>query len=252
MQRFLFPLMFLLLPLSLYAETVRIANGEWPPFMSEQYLEYGVASHIVSDAFATQGISVEYEFFPWSRAYQQVRSKQIDASIIWSKTPQRSEEVLFSEPLENLATVLFYREGDTIEWAKPTTLYQKRFGVTKGYFYGNAIELAAKSGLISVSVAKDDLTNLRKLLASRIDVFPVSLDVGMAILQEHFSPEEISRLTYDPNPLKEVGYRVIFQPSEKGERLREIFNKGLKQLKEKGNYEDYWLRSRSGGYLIKH
>ena len=35
------------------SNTIRITNGEWEPYLSEYSYEYGLASHIVSEAFCS-------------------------------------------------------------------------------------------------------------------------------------------------------------------------------------------------------
>lgn len=45
------------------ATTIRITNGEWEPFLSEYSYEYGLYSHIVSEAFKLEDIEVEWGFF---------------------------------------------------------------------------------------------------------------------------------------------------------------------------------------------
>ncbi|HET8903793.1 MAG TPA: hypothetical protein VFN16_07345 [Saccharospirillum sp.] len=63
-------------------ETVRIAVGE----LSENALHYGVAAHIVEEAFQASGMDVEVDFLPWARVLVYVESGQYDASILWVKT----------------------------------------------------------------------------------------------------------------------------------------------------------------------
>ena len=55
-------------PLAVAEETIRITNGEWPPYMSKKLKHYGLASRITTEAFASQGVKVEYGFFPWARS----------------------------------------------------------------------------------------------------------------------------------------------------------------------------------------
>ncbi len=49
------------------AETIRLTNGEWQPYLSKDAPHHGFASHIVTEAFALVGVEVEYGFFPWKR-----------------------------------------------------------------------------------------------------------------------------------------------------------------------------------------
>ena len=46
---------------------VRLANGEWPPYTSLNLPNLGCDSQVVTEAFALEGIGVEYDFFPWAR-----------------------------------------------------------------------------------------------------------------------------------------------------------------------------------------
>ncbi len=50
------------------SKVIRLTNGEWQPYLSEDTPHHGFASHIVTEAFALVGVEVEYGFFPWSRA----------------------------------------------------------------------------------------------------------------------------------------------------------------------------------------
>ena len=67
---------------SLFAkETIRLTNGEWLPYMSANLKYNGVASRIVTEAFALEGIEVVYSFFPWKRAYALVSNGDFDGSL---------------------------------------------------------------------------------------------------------------------------------------------------------------------------
>ncbi len=74
---------------ALYAETtIRITNGEWEPYLSEHCYKYGLASHIVSEAFRLEGINVEWGFFPWKRSYEWAKDGSWDASAVWWPTKE--------------------------------------------------------------------------------------------------------------------------------------------------------------------
>lgn len=44
-------------------EKVRLATGEWPPFISKRLKHHGVVMRIIKESFAVEGITVEYQFF---------------------------------------------------------------------------------------------------------------------------------------------------------------------------------------------
>ena len=45
-------------------QTVVLSSGEWLPFQSQNLKHGGVVAHIVSEAFKTQDIQVELEYYP--------------------------------------------------------------------------------------------------------------------------------------------------------------------------------------------
>lgn len=51
-------------------EVVRITAGEWPPYLGSDLPHFGIAGRIITEAFATQGITVEMTFFPFANRIQ--------------------------------------------------------------------------------------------------------------------------------------------------------------------------------------
>ncbi|WP_163831367.1 type 2 periplasmic-binding domain-containing protein [Spartinivicinus ruber] len=71
-------------------QQVKIANGEWQPYTSNKMKNYGVVTHIVTEAFKVEGINVTYDWLPWKRAYQSVVDGKLDASPGWIQTEQEN------------------------------------------------------------------------------------------------------------------------------------------------------------------
>lgn len=55
-------------------ETITLTNGEWAPYLSESFKYGGFLSRVCSEAFALEGVDVEYEYLPWKRAYESARA----------------------------------------------------------------------------------------------------------------------------------------------------------------------------------
>jgi len=68
---------------SFAGETIRLSNGEFLPYLSEDLKYYGVLSRIVSEAFALEDIEVKYWFFPWGRAIAVAENGAWDGSLGW-------------------------------------------------------------------------------------------------------------------------------------------------------------------------
>ncbi|ETR66216.1 MAG: hypothetical protein OMM_13090 [Candidatus Magnetoglobus multicellularis str. Araruama] len=73
--------------------TIRITNGEWEPYLSEYSYEFGLVSHIITETFKQEGISIEWGFFPWKRSLEVARSGLWDASAAWM--PTKKEKKIF-------------------------------------------------------------------------------------------------------------------------------------------------------------
>ena len=230
--------------------TMRVAIGEWRPFVSKDLQHYGLAARIVTEAFAAEGIDVEYRFYPWKRAYLETLQGDQDATAIWTRTPDRVGEVEFSDPVLTAGKVFFHRQGADFSWQDMTDLAGLRVGATRGYGYGDAFDQAAEAGELSVEYVNSDKQNFEKLIRGRIDVFPMTKAVGYSILNTQFESDEAARVTNHPKPVQEAVFHLLFSKAvDKNDRMRELFNRGLAQLREDGLIEQYVRESQQGEYI---
>lgn len=230
-------------------ETVRLTNGEWPPFLSEKLKHYGVASRIVTESFLSESVKVEYGFFPWARSYNLVKKGRWDGSAVWSYTEDRAKYCYYSDPVLETKWVFFHLKTKPFDWKTVDDLKNLKIGGTLEYDYGKDFEDAEKTDRISVYRTPQDEINFKKLLKARIDIFPIDLDVGYAMLNKLFSKKEAALFTYHPKPVKDVPLHLILSKKvEKNKELVALFNKGLKHLRESGKYDQYLGESRKGDY----
>jgi len=236
------------------AETVRLTNGEWPPFQSEKDLKYhGVFSRIVTEAFALEGINVEYGFFPWKRSIEYAKEGKWDGTFAWAyERPDFKPDFYFSNPFASVPKAIFHLKHKPLNWKTVDDLKGLRIGITAGFTYGEAFDLAVKEGKLTVEEVSLDEQNIRKLLAGRFDAFAMEIDVAMYLMQTILSHEQADLITYHPNILMEAQMSVAFpKKSEKSTRLVETLNRGLQKLKESGKLDQYLEESRQGKYIIR-
>ncbi|WP_165856885.1 substrate-binding periplasmic protein [Marinobacter sp. JSM 1782161] len=220
------------------AETVRLTNGDWPPFLIEEP-PHGLVSQVVERAFALEGVDVEWGFFPWSRSFKLARDGNWDGSAGWSCSPEREINFYFSDPIAPIHYVFFHRADRTFEWDTIHDLKGLRIGLTQDYNYGRALARADAEGLITTDVTTSDRVNFRKLLAGRIDLFPIDIEVGRHMLREQFSEEEARRLTYHPHVLHAAQLHLILSRLVPGNRaLINRFNHGLHHLQASGEMRE--------------
>ena len=231
------------------AQSIRITNGEWPPYMSENLKYYGVTSRIVTEAFALEGIKVEYGFFPWKRSFILAQEGKWDGSAVWSKTKEREMDFYFTLPVIHDTTVFFHRKDYPFDWADYEDLKGLKIGATLEYNYGEQFHDALKKGKITVELVSSDKTNFKKLMGKRIPIFVCNIEVGYSLINQMYDKETASLITSHPRPVKQDTLSLILtKKNPKNRQLVEVFNKGIEKLKQTGKMDQYVEESRRGEY----
>jgi polar amino acid transport system substrate-binding protein len=224
------------------AESVRLTNGEWPPYLGEQLPHYGVASRIVSEAFAHEGIEVQWEFYPWARALHLAEKGQRDGSAVWLYSPEREQSFYISDPVVESGHQFFHRKSRHFDWQTIDDLAGLRICVTIGYDYGQAFQTAEAEGRLQTRRVTSDEVCFRQLLAGRVDLFPIDKVVGYAMLYAHFSNADRAQLSVHHRPLRSDPLHLLLsrKVAENAERIRR-FNLGLTKLRQNGRVAQYLL-----------
>jgi polar amino acid transport system substrate-binding protein len=230
-------------------ESVRLASGEWSPYQSKSLKHFGVASRIVTEAFAKSNLKVKYGYFPWKRSYKYAESGDWDGTFLWFDTPERRKLFYVSNPIIDIKYVFFHLKSYSFDWKTVDDLRGIKIGGTLEYNYGESFQKAEKEKKIQVYRVSSDKQNLKKILYGRIQIFPNDLDAGLHILNNNFTPEEVKLFTYHPLPVKAAPHCLLLsKKNRKNKELLELFNKGLKVLKDTGKFDQYLAESRQGKY----
>lgn len=226
-------------------DLIRITNGEWPPYLSENLPCRGVASRIVTEAFALEGVTVEYGFFPWKRSLILAERGEWDGAAVWFRSPEREEAFYVSDPVIQSSYVFFHLKNVVFDWRTVDDLRDIKIGATAEYNYGEDFETAEKEGRIAVDRCASDELNFAKLLNGRFKIFPLDMEVGYAMLHKQFKPETVSLFTNHPRPLRRDTLHLLLSKKIEGNRQRiEQFNRGLKKLRDSGRIEQFLEESR--------
>lgn len=229
-------LVLLMVP-GLHAQTLNVAVGDWPPYISRDLPFHGLIPHITSEALATQGIQVKFHFMDWQSAYELTRDGRMDASVGWIKNEARQKEVLFSKPVSYSTTTFFHSKKLAFTWDEIADLKRFRIGVVRGYSYGDEFDQAHANGALMVEVFATEELAFAALLAGQIDLLPAEDKVGETLLTQ-FPAAQAQTITMDEHPLKNPSLHWIASMSDpKSEALLERFNQGLAELKASGRYQ---------------
>ena len=170
----------------------------------------------------------------------EVESGKCDFTTDMNVTPERKEQVLFSEPTSYGGIVLAVRSSDlnksNSEYVKLDDLDGKRIGVTTGSIHGGLVENRLPSADILYFSNVADLSAALK--AKQIDAFacPYSTATFMAyeddaliLLDEHLKDSELAFAT---------------NKDEKGKKLNDELSKYVQKLKSDGSLNqihDKWF-----------
>jgi polar amino acid transport system substrate-binding protein len=231
---------------------ITIATGEWTPFSGTELYENGFVLHVIREAFAREGIKVKYEFLPWERAYQAILGKDSTylASAYWYRSSEREQECFYSEPINEEQMVFFFRkEKPLMNWNAYTDLAGYRIGTSLGITYPADFKQSLEQGPLEFEEAKDDISNFKKLLAGRIDLFPTTTIAGYELLRSNFTAAEVEQLDYNTKPLMtSTGHLLFAKNNPEAEKYLQLFNAGLEKLKSDGTYDQMAADLLAGKY----
>lgn len=214
-MRFLIPAAIALLTTSaeLRAETrsLTIATGDYAPFTGRDIAGDGIVNQTVRQIAARAGFDVEFAYMPWKRTLEMTRRGEFDGTSYWYYDAGRESDFFHVGPVIEDEQVFFAIAGsDIADFQTLEELSGLRIGVVTGYTYSPEFWNLAESGVLTVSEAQTDEANLRKLLAGRIDVFPISEIVGRHIIATSFPAEERGEFVVVGDPLiASHGYLLV-------------------------------------------
>jgi len=238
---------FLTVP-SVYAETVRIiAEDDWYPY-SAQFDDgpRGIAVDITRAAFAAEGVDVEFDVMNYDRGMALVREGLAIGCFDAPRTQEIENVFLWhDEPLFS-AEGFFYATSDyTGRINSVDEVAGKKVGLTQGYGYGDVIDL---NTVINKQYSKTDSIIIKKLIAKRLDFI---------VLYEKIADYLIPKLNVQ-GKIKPVGkatyidlYIAFSKGHSEGKKFRDIFSRGLRQIKNDGTYQkiinEWDLKLKGGG-----
>lgn len=218
--------------------TLRLANGNWPPYNSQDLPHAGCDSWVIEEAFSLQGIEIEYEFFPWARSYNLSATGVFDGTLAWDDTPEhREDHYVSAEPTSTQEWVFFYKIDRPFVYNSMSDLAGKIIGITSGYVYSDAIKEMRQNETATFHENSSDEENFRMLLAGRIDVFPMERRVGRYLLSTHFLTDEQTQIGETKNSFSEFKTYLLLSKAIPGNQQMMIkFDEGFQQLVESGRY----------------
>lgn len=238
-------------------ETVSFITNDWVPYMistdngilTKEELEsdhcqdlHGILTCVVAATFALEGIAVEFEFYPQSRAFKMAEEGLHNGAVGWNHNKERENLFYYSDSLMKKERVFFHLKSYQFDWKTLDDLKGLRIGGDFTTNYSEEFMDTEKTGGIIVDRVTQKKLNFRKLVAGRIHVYPMILDAGYKFIEKYLPPQKVRLITHHPRVMHKDTWHLIFtKKKEENIRLVKVFNRGLKKLKKSGKYDKFFL-----------
>lgn len=224
-----------------HAGGITVATGEFPPWTTEKSAHGGFINRVVAEAFSRQGIQVTFAYMPWKRVETETRLGRYHASSFWFVNQASETDFILSDPISLHKEVFFHLKSRPFpRWQSLADLGGLKIGATLGYTYTGDFWRAVKAGKIKVEfVARDEL-NAKKVLAGRLDAFPMEEVSGWALLSDLDTFPRGTRDLFmtEQRPLRTTEGRLRFPKRLPGSAiLAAKFNAGLHEMKKDGTFD---------------
>ncbi|MEM9625045.1 MAG: transporter substrate-binding domain-containing protein [Pseudomonadota bacterium] len=223
------------------ASPLRIAAGEYPPYTSEAMEHYGPINRIVTHASQEAGFEVEFEFLPWKRGLEETRLGRFTASSYWYYSDKRKQDFIHVGPLTEDRIVFMHRKDlDVPSWSSLDDLSGFTIGATNGFTYNEAFWEAAENGTLDVEVAVDDPTNLRKLVAGRLDIIVIEQTLAGHLFNDMLTEQQTENLTFLDRPLQvNPGFLLVSRKIPNADAIASSLQSGLDSIREQGLIDQF-------------
>ncbi len=218
--------------LSSSADEWEIATDQhFPPYVyQDQSGIKGIHLDIIKAVMAQLNEPYSIKAYPWARVITKINKADIDFAFPFVGTPKRFGQYILVGPLQDGRTVFASSITSQIEYDKLEDLIGLTIGVVRGYAYTGEFDNA--DFLIKDMEAKDNINNIKKLVAGRIDLIIGDENV---LAVEAKKLNLLNKLKFLPKALKEVKRYAAFPKSKQDKADR--FSAALNVLKSNGTYQ---------------
>lgn len=225
------------------AESISITTLEWPPYVSKTLPRGGATTAVLQQVFDVLEMQPDVKVLPWKRAIAIAKNDAAAVAYYPGYHCRHVEGFTASDPIGYGPLGFVENTNASITWKNLDDVGEQKLkiGTVLGYANTDEFDEKAGTGWIRVLPAKDDITNLRKLLRQRIDAAVIDkLVLSYLLATESSLASDAELLQFDERPLEEKTLYLCFVDDEPGRALRDKFNQALAQVDVKQIVDDYF------------
>lgn len=207
-------------------------DDEYPPmgFKDESNQIIGFDVDLAKETAKRLGSEVEFKAIDWSSKEAELKSGRID--VLWNGldiTPERQENMLFSDPYMDNRQIIFVRTGDTQGIAAETDLAGKAVGTQAGSTAETYITSKAdlRNSFKEFKTYGDYISAFMDLENGRIDAVVCDEIVGRYYISKH--PEGLQAINnVTVGPVSEFGIAFAKENTALKDQVQNAFNEVIK------------------------
>jgi polar amino acid transport system substrate-binding protein len=216
------------------ATEVNLITAAYPPYYGPNLTNHGPVTEIIVAAYKKVGYRVNIKYVPWARALEIAKSGKADGLYGAWYSAERAQWFVYSNQLLSNEIVLYKRRGTAPQtFTSYSALRSYKIGIVRGYRNPPAFEAAH----LRTDTANTDATNLRKLVAKRIDLILIDRGTATYILT-HELHNYRERLEAVEPPVEVLPMHLVISKKVQDYQIkRDDFNQGLELLSAAGGVE---------------
>ena len=213
---------------------ITMATLDWEPYVGRHMKNQGSIAVIVKEAFKRSGIDLQIQFHQWSRVVGLAKKGLVDGYFPEYYADSITSYARFSDPIPAGPLGFFKLKDAKIEFSTLKSLTGYRIGIVKGYINSKEFDMA---DYLEKHPVKDDLTNLKLLLAHRVDLVVADKFVGFYLANRHL-PDQVADIEFMPRILENKDVYVCVCNTLKSQAyLLNAFNRGLASMRVDGTLD---------------
>jgi len=236
-------LILILMSSTTQAKSLALTSLNWPPYTGSSLKDLGVTSKIVALALYSVGLELNVVIFPWQRAVLTAKSDKNFQGYFPEYYDQAIEkEFFFSDPVGSSPLGFIERKDKPVTWETLDDLKGLRIGTVKGYVNTAEFDAKVASGALDAEAVVDDVTNVKKLAAGRLDIAVIDKYVYEYLLNTdpELAPLK-AKLHFNSRILENKKLYVCLRRDPEGEAALEQLNQGLKYINV-SKIQDMYIR----------
>lgn len=216
---------------------IRLAADEWMPFNGAPGAPpEGYAIDLARAVFAERGRGVAYTVMAWKRALRETARGTFDA-VVGAEVSDAPGFIFPEQEIGRYRMTFFARADEPWRFEGLASLDGRRIGVVRGYTYPQWLRnyQAAHPAMVDEIIDDDPLgTNLRKLIAGRIDVIPSNPYTLAWLAEAKGLGHRVARRGVNFNDAEKVVF-IAFSPANPESRVKaEQFSRGVAAMRADG------------------